>query len=174
MAQYLILAHQTAASPELVERVRAVAISDPAAQFVLLVPATPVKHLFTWVDGESREVAKRWAEVARASLEEVGVKVVRTCVGDASPLEAVGDELREHPAYYDAVIICTFPLGVSRWLRLDLPRRVEHSFALPVIHVVAEPSIRVPARPSSLSTGGHSSRARKRASGADDRGEDSI
>lgn len=140
MARYLVVAHQTADSPELSERVRALAISDPAAEFVLLVPATPIAHLLTWVEGEAREVARRRAEAAKARLEEAGAKVVRTAVGDPSPLQAIDDELREHPAYYDAIIFCTFPSGVSRWLGLDLPHQAERRFALPIIHVVAEPA----------------------------------
>ena len=45
MARYLVLAHQTASSPELVERVTALAGTDPSSEFVLLVPATETQHL---------------------------------------------------------------------------------------------------------------------------------
>ena len=45
MSRYLIVAHDTATNPELIEQVKAIATDDPAAQFVLLVPATPVRHL---------------------------------------------------------------------------------------------------------------------------------
>jgi hypothetical protein len=37
---------------------------------------------------------------------------------------------------YDEIILSTLPPGVSRWLKLDLPRRVEQRFALPVTTVI--------------------------------------
>jgi len=140
MARYLVLAHQTASSPELVERVKALAHAYPAPEFVLLVPATPIRDLLGWVEGEATEVARWSAEHAKARLEEAGAKIVRSSVVDASPLVAIDDELREHPAEYRGIIICTLPIGLSRWLRLDLPHRAERKFALPVIHVVAAPT----------------------------------
>ena len=47
MGLYLVVAHQTAASPELLEAVRKVMARELEAEFVLLVPATPVTHLLT-------------------------------------------------------------------------------------------------------------------------------
>ena len=140
MARYLVVAHQTASSLELIERVKALAHAYPAPEFVLLVPATPIRDLLGWVEGETTEVARRSAEHAKARLEEAGAKIVRSSVVDASPLVAIDDELREHPAEYRGIIICTLPIGLSRWLRLDLPHRAERKFALPVIHVVAAPT----------------------------------
>ncbi len=140
MARYLVVAHQTASSPELVERVQALVCSDPAAEFVLLVPATPIQHLPGWVQGEATEVARSRADDAKARLEDSGARIVRTCVVDASPLRAIDEELRENPADYAAIIICTLPIGISRWLRMDLPHRAERKFSLPIVHVVAEPT----------------------------------
>jgi nucleotide-binding universal stress UspA family protein len=140
MARYLVLAHQTASSPELVERVTALAGTDPSSEFVLLVPATETQHLLGWEEGEATEVARRRAEDAKDRLEEGGANVVRASVVDASPLVAIEDELRDHAGEYAAIIMCTLPIGVSRWLRLDLPHRAERKFSLPVIHVVAAPT----------------------------------
>ncbi len=67
------------------------------------------------------------------------MRVTRASIGDTSPIMAIDDELREHPANYDAIIICTFPVGVSRWLKLDLPTQAQQAFKLPVVHVVAQP-----------------------------------
>ncbi len=140
MAQYLIIAHQTATSPELAEAVRRLAETEPAAAFTLLVPATPVDHLLTWTEGESLEVARLQAERGRENLERVGARIVRTAVGDASPLQAVLDEERESPYWHDGFIISTFAPGFSRWLGMDLPSRVKRKFRKPVIHVVGERS----------------------------------
>src|SRR6185369_12863623 len=54
------------------------------------------------------------------------------------PLMAIADELREHPGY-DAIVIGTLPLGVSRWMRSDLVSQARRQFAMPVYHVVALP-----------------------------------
>lgn len=137
MARYLIVTHQTAASPELLERISALVREEPEAEFVLLVPATPVEHMLTWAEGEARAIAQRMAEEAKSRLENAGAHVVRAGQGDASPLEAIADELREHPGSYDAIIICTLPPGISRWLRMDTPHQAERRFDLPVIHIVA-------------------------------------
>lgn len=137
MVRYLVVAHQTAGSPELLERIQDIVANDPAAEFVILVPATPVSHQLTWVEGEARAVAQATAERARADFERQGAKVVRTAVGDESPMLAVTDDMREFPERYEAIIICTFPPGISRWLGVDLPHQVERKFDLPVIHVVA-------------------------------------
>jgi len=138
MAQYLVVAHQTAGSPELVSKARQLAVEDPNAQFVLLVPATPISHLLTWVEGEAREAAQRSAEAASSRMQEAGIAVSRTAVGDGSPMVAIEDELRQSRERFDAIIVSTLPLGISKWLGLDLPRKVERKFGLPVIHVVSE------------------------------------
>ena len=45
MSRYLIVAHETATNPELLEQVSVLTKNDPQAEFVLLVPSTPVRHL---------------------------------------------------------------------------------------------------------------------------------
>lgn len=70
MSRYLVVAHQTATSRELRARVRALVLAEPGAEFTLLVPATPVSHLFTWEDDETLDVAQRRAEEARLCLQE--------------------------------------------------------------------------------------------------------
>jgi hypothetical protein len=136
MGRYLIVAHQTATSPELIERARDIDRDDPSAEFVLLVPATQRQHLLTWAEGEANTIAAREAQAARSALQSVGLNVVGIEVGDASPVMAIDDELRDHAGEYDAIVVCTFPAGISRWLKLDIPHQVER-YGLPVIHVVA-------------------------------------
>src|SRR5262249_35207690 len=85
MPRYLVLANQTAASPELTRVIREIVAKDAATEFVLLVPATPVEDLLDWQDGDSETTAKRTAQAAKEHLTGVGAHVVRTEVGDASP-----------------------------------------------------------------------------------------
>jgi hypothetical protein len=136
MARYLIVAHQTAASYELVDFTRALSERDPDACFVLLVPAKPATLPPTWEEGEVREIARRRAMEARIVLLGAGVNLLEARVGDPSPHQAVEDELRERPGY-EAIVVSTFPPGISRWLHGDLPNRLRRHFGLPVHHVVA-------------------------------------
>jgi nucleotide-binding universal stress UspA family protein len=136
MPRILILANQTASSPELTNAVREIIKKDAATEFVLLVPATPVEDLLDWQDGDNEGVAKRTAQTAKEHLEGVGANVIRTEVGDPSPVKAIEDELQRHEEKYDGILISTLPLQRSRWVALDQPRRIERRFKLPVIHVV--------------------------------------
>ena len=136
MSRYLVVAHQTALSPDLQRKVRALIAEDPAAEFAVLVPEAPGLPL-TW-EGETIDVAGQRADASKTLLEETaGARVFRTAVGAPEPLQAITDELRMHPGY-DTLVICTLPPGVSRWLKLDLVHRAERKFGLRVVHVVAE------------------------------------
>jgi hypothetical protein len=145
MAQYLLVAHQTADSQELRSRVVTLLQEDPAAQFVLLVPATPIALLQS-VGGEARSavaLARLRARRARSLLEAAGAPVAATRIGSYDPLVAIEDELRT--GHYDAVVVSTLPPGVSRWLRMDLPARVARRFPQHrVIHVVAQTTLASP------------------------------
>ena len=145
MTRYLVVAHQTAESPELVAKIQGLAAPDPAAEFTILVPATPVQHLLTWWEGEKLALASEQAERASDALQAAGARVAASRVGDASPIHAITDELRRRPNHYDAIIICTFPQGLSRWLQLDLLSQAQRSTNLPIIHVEAQPA-RITAR----------------------------
>jgi hypothetical protein len=59
----------------------------------------------------------------------------RGVVGDADPVAAVQDIWDAER--FDEVIVATLPHHVSRWLRLDLPRRVEELTGRPTSHVIA-------------------------------------
>jgi hypothetical protein len=138
MSRYLIVAHETAMNPDLIKEVKALVAKDPVAQFVLLVPATPVRHLLRQTsESDAETVARKRAEEAKARFAQTGLKV-ETRIGAPSPLEAIANEVREHPGY-DSFIISTLPAEHSRWLRMDLPREVERQYGLPVIHVEAHP-----------------------------------
>jgi len=142
MARYLLVAHQTADSPELRSRVGDLLKEDQAAEFVLLVPATPV-GLLPAIGGEGRtsvEVARWRASRARSLLEQAGARMTAALVGNYNPVVAVEEELRNRN--YDGVIISTLPPGLSRWLRLDLPAQIARRFPrLRIIHVVAQPTV---------------------------------
>jgi bacterioferritin len=136
MPRYLLVAHQTASSQELIQVVRGIVEQDPSTEFVLLVPETPVEDLLDWQEGDSTLVARRNAETARTHLNGVGANVLRISVGDPAPLKAIEDELAKDSESFDGIIVATLPLQRSRWLALDQPRRIERRFRLPVTHVI--------------------------------------
>ena len=133
-ARVLIVAHKTAATPGLLDAVRERAARGPC-QFTLLVPN--VTHgLHRVVDPEDQTASETEAvlELALPLLEEAAGGAVEGKVGDAEPLAAVQDALNLDG--YDEVILSTLPARVSRWLRLDLPRKVA-ALGVPVTTVTA-------------------------------------
>jgi len=139
MGKYLLVAHQTAESRELIEAARQLATGDPKATFTLLVPATPVGDLLTWEEGETRELARRRADSAARILKRNGIELAGVEIGDADPVVAVDDEFLAR-GRYDALVISTLPAGVSRWIKMDVVSRLQRKRPdLRVIHVAAQP-----------------------------------
>lgn len=138
MSRYLIVAYQTAGGRPLRDAIDELASEDPDAEFTLLVPATRTQHLFTWTEGESNAIAQQRADTAADQLKQAGVRLTDVRVEDPDPFVAVSNELRDHPDY-DTIVVSTFPPGISRWLKLDLPTRLDKQTGLPVIHVVVQP-----------------------------------
>jgi hypothetical protein len=121
-SRVLVVAHRTAATPALLDAVRERAARGPAA-FTLLVPS-PAHGLHRVVDPEDQGAteAEMVLELALPLLEEAAGAPVEGMVGSASPLEAVQDALNLRG--FDEVILSTLPTRVSRWLHLDLPRKI--------------------------------------------------
>ena len=134
MRRYLVVANRTLGGEHLVATVRVLARREPC-RFHLLVPATPPSdHM--WTEGEAQKIARHRLEEGLARLRALGIEVDGE-IGDANPILAIEDVLRSTP--FDEIILSTLPPGLSRWLKLDLPHRVEAAFGLPVTHVIAKP-----------------------------------
>src|SRR5918994_3694509 len=129
----LVVANQTACGDELLELVRG-RLAEGPCRFTLLVPATPPREHVTWTEGDARSLAQRRMTAAVERLRAVGADV-EAVIGDASPLQAGDDLLLPHPQ--DEIILSTLPVGVSRWLKLDLPHRIEQRFAIPVTTLIS-------------------------------------
>ncbi|MEZ4554083.1 MAG: hypothetical protein AB7L91_10020 [Dehalococcoidia bacterium] len=132
MNHYLVIAHRTAASPELAACLTRLVAADPRAALTLLVTAThgPLEEHSQAVQRH----AVRLATEARASLAAAGVHLVAVLVGAGSPLVAAQDELRERPDVYDAVILLTRPPRLLGRLATSVRARIEAESGLPVLH----------------------------------------
>jgi hypothetical protein len=149
MRRYMVVANQTLASDELVEAVRERAAAGPS-EFWVVVPATPVKDLASRsmpvtampimggvlsIPGPPEEGRRLAQEKLESSLKQLAAAGATADgeVGDPDPMRAVEAALGRRQV--DEIIVSTLPGRLSRWLRGDFPRRVEHKFRLPVTHV---------------------------------------
>ena len=136
-ASVLVVAHITAVSDELLAALRERA-EEGAVRFTLLVPARGAGR-------EGRQAAQARLEEALERMREAGLEVEGR-VGPPDPAAAVSAVW--DPGEFDEVIVSTLPTGTSRWLRIDLPARVERITGVAVTHVVAsEPKEPVPGAP---------------------------
>ena len=148
MRRYLVVANQTLGGNELAELLGKRAKSEPS-EFFIVVPATPSidfvlgAHAMPVMGGlpavpdspeRARALAKERLEMALAQLRAAGA-TVEGRVGDPDPVRAVEAVLKGRQ--FDEIIVSTLPSRISRWLRQDLPRRLEHKTGLPVTHVGA-------------------------------------
>jgi hypothetical protein len=107
----LIVANRTASTPRLLEAVRRRAEASPC-EFALLIP-----------DVTDRKTADWTLETAQRLLRPATGARVDGLVGGPDPFASVQDVVRQ--GNFDEIIISTLPTRVSKWLRRDLPRRVE-------------------------------------------------
>jgi hypothetical protein len=133
-ASVLVVANKTAATPALLDAVRARAAEGPA-RFTLLVPKNP-HGLHKVVDPEDSGEGEAETTLALAIplIEEAAGTKVEGRVGDAEPLAAIEDAV--NTGEYTEIILSTLPATVSKWLKLDLPSKVS-GLGLPLTTITA-------------------------------------
>src|SRR5215210_174466 len=119
----LIVANRTAATPTLIEHVKQLVHERPST-FSLLIPDAPKSEHTDWT-----------MELALPLLERAAGGPVEGLTGGEDPLEAICEAVAK--GYYDEIVISTLPRRVSKWLRRDLPRRVQ-ALGLPVTVLTQE------------------------------------
>jgi hypothetical protein len=134
-AHVLVVAHKTATAPALLAAVRDRAQLGPA-YFHLLVPnPSPVD----WPPARVRQAMTEGERVLAHALPLVEAAARHPTDGSVSirhdPMDAIEETI--YAGDFDEIILATLPRGVSRWLRLDLPRRVAH-LGLPVTTVIVD------------------------------------
>ena len=137
-ANVLVVAHQTAATPALLDAVRERARQGPA-RFHLVVPRQPHgMHRLVDPQDTASDEAQSVLDAALPKLSEAAGSRVTGTLGDTEPLMAIHDAI--NLGNYAEIIISTLPLGVSRWLKLDLVSKAR-GLGLPVTHVQADSKV---------------------------------
>jgi hypothetical protein len=121
----LIVADRTAATPWLLNEVRARARAQPC-EVALLIP-----------ENSMRKQADCTFEVALPPLERAVGGPVTALAGAKDVIKAVGTVLRNRR--FDEIIVSTLPSRSLGWLRRNVPRRIERLGGPVTVVTAAEP-----------------------------------
>jgi hypothetical protein len=133
-AHVLVVAHQTAATPGLLDAVRSRAARGPATFHLVVPQQAHGMHKVVDPQDAGADEAQLVLDAALPKLSDAAGQEVTGSVGDAEPLMAIQDAV--NLGHYDEIIISTLPLGISRWVKLDLISKAR-GLGLPVTHVAA-------------------------------------
>jgi hypothetical protein len=123
MHRVLIVANRTVATPTLLDHVKQLAAERPS-EFALLIP-----------EGSGTDLSDWTLETAVALLEKAAGGSVEGLIGSDDAVEAIRAAVAD--GRYDEIVISTLPRRISKWLRRDLPHRVE-ALGVPVTVVTHE------------------------------------
>lgn len=154
MRTYLVVANQTIGGQQLYEELFR-RIEEGDCEFHVLVPVTKAVDYAAALGGASVSGAAfplphgeggrpdsdeaAWS-LARGRLEHLIGEIrdrgapVTGYLGDADPLKAIKQALEEQT--FDEIILSTLSQSVSRWLKMDLPSRLERSFDGPITTII--------------------------------------
>jgi hypothetical protein len=120
----LVVANQTVAGAELVDRLKQLAQQGPR-RFIIVVPQD---------DGDGRAVkgARERLRTLLASLEESGI-VAAGMIGDPDPYTATMNAVQYF--HISEIVVSTLPEGTSKWVADKLVDRVQKATSKPVEHV---------------------------------------
>jgi hypothetical protein len=134
----LVVANETLGGAGLRDVARLRVDGEPPVEVRVIAPALN-SRLRHWMSDEDE--ARRGAGLRLdASLEGLWAAGIGAegVIGDADPLLAIADALRQFEA--QQIVVATRPESRARWLSRDLVGRASRRFALPVVQVVGEPS----------------------------------
>jgi hypothetical protein len=129
MARILVVANRTAESQELLDVLKS---RGEGNEFVLVVPASGHGIEKAADPDAAREHTEPHLDAALERWRAEGLQVEGS-VGDGDPLAAVEDAVNFGD--FDEIIVSTLPVRASKWLKMDLPTRVERTTGKPVTHV---------------------------------------
>ena len=136
MRHCLVVAHQTVDSPRL-EDAMLEELSREACTFHLVVPILNHGDGLTWTEFQVRATAQERLNQALSNFRLSGYAIDGE-IGGPSPVESVDEVVRrDGPDAYDVILVSTLPHAISRWLKIDAPRRIARRTGVPVRHVEA-------------------------------------
>src|SRR4051812_30260852 len=103
MPSYLVIAHQTAQSSQLMQALKEKLQGEPGTDIVLLVPVTPYEDLRRSQTGSLRDIARRAAGDAAVAIKSAGIELRWTVISEYTPAIALAAELSDHPGQYVGV-----------------------------------------------------------------------
>jgi hypothetical protein len=124
----LVVANQTVAGGELVERLEALAAEGPH-RFIIVVPQDNG-------DGRAVRSARERLSTLLRSLEAEGI-VAAGMIGDPDPYTATMNAVQYF--HISQIVISTLPEGSSQWMAQKLTERVAGATGKPVEHVESTP-----------------------------------
>lgn len=139
----MVVANQTLGCPELEEALEPILSVEPIPEIVIMAPVTATEGEHEWDypptdrHGPAPEVIAHALASARLQrqldqLRRRGASADGE-VSEHNPLTRVGEMLAA--ARYDEIIVCTLPTRLSRWLRMDFPKRLDRATEVPVRHI---------------------------------------
>jgi hypothetical protein len=135
MRRCLVVAHQTLDSPRL-EDAMLEEVSRGECSFHLVVPVLNHADGLTWTEAQVRATAQERLNQALGWFRVSGYKIDGE-VGGPSPVDSVSDVLQRDADAYDLILVSTLPHAISRWLKIDVPKRIARNTGVPVRHVEA-------------------------------------
>lgn len=131
----LVVAHQTATTPVLLDAIRERAARGPA-RFHLLVPNLADHAELTEAERHRRHIeAEHMLALALPLIDAASGGHTEGSVSIRhDPMDAIEEALRSD--HYDEIILSTLPHSIARRLHLDLPHRVAH-LGLPLTTLTA-------------------------------------
>jgi hypothetical protein len=135
MKTVLIVANETIGGRKLIDTVRSRA-SEGDVRFVLCVPQNRPRAGLVIYDESVFDAAQARVDLALSFMHAEGFDAIGE-VGDPDPYTATMDAV--HAYRPREIIISTYPVTRSGWLRRDLVDRVRDASGLPVEHIVADP-----------------------------------
>lgn len=145
MRRYLVVANQTLGGEQLTAKL-AECIDAGPSRFYLVVPSPTPKAPTAGSPAGWRACCPAptgspgpWPERAWSHelnrLREAGAEADGEVV-EPMPLDAIPKIASREEA--DEVIVSTLPRRLSRWIAMDLPRRIRRATSLPVTHVAGQ------------------------------------
>lgn len=151
--RYLVVANRTLGGPALKAAMRERMAQGPSEVHVVVPVLPSVARIALSLDPVSpgyvmsdpnvlaeaeRESAIEARDRLTAQLKELSDAGAAATgeVGSADPLAAIGTVLAR--SSFDEILLCTLSASASKWIKMDLPSRVQRRFHLPVTVVEAD------------------------------------